>query len=694
MRFSITFLFLLVFFPHLVSAQQVQNEERLIRLIKAKTAESYQSEFRNIRRVTGPAQFFHNNTIFLCDTAIWDLTQNIIDATGNVKIIQNQTVLSGDRIHYIADSSLAKVRGSMVELVDKDSNRLRTLYLDYNTKDSIAFFYNGGSMMDKKGKVIESNYGFYHSKIGRFKFVESVELNSDSVVLKSDSLAYWNKERKIDFLGPVKVWQNDAFLSANSGWYFRDRSIYNFENNAYMLNKDNELWAKKIYYDKGGSVAELYDNVQILDTVQSVMLFSDYVKYRGNPTSAELYKKPVVAYYFVENEVKDTLFFAADTINYKVFAKDSTDSATVARSLKRYELSRKDPIKEMLSKPAPTPNKPKNMSANGGPGLTGKNLKEIDRISETEEAQKKLMALADSAKLKLRPLNRALSDTTLKKDTTLLKDTTLQKDSILTKNTILTKDTIAQKDTTMYRFVEARKNIRFYRSNLQGRCDSMEFNSIDSTIRLYIDPVMWNDNNQFSSDSIQIIISGKKLKKTELMSGAFVAAREDSLHYNQIKATDIVAHFNDGELSRFDAYGGVSILFFFAEDSILTTMNQKECKFMTTTIKDKKIQTSSYYEDVPSNLYPIIDLEPEKKRLKGFRLRFEERPATRFEVCDRKIVPSRRSYISTIETPTFIHTKQLFGISPALPAFEIFKKPLPDEQKTTETGQKTTINTD
>ncbi len=634
MRFPLISLLLLVICTHQLSAQQVHSEERLIRLIKAKTAESYQSEFRNIRRVTGPAQFFHNNTIFLCDTAIWDLTQNIIDATGNVKIIQNQTVLSGDRIHYIADSSLAKVRGSMVELVDKDSNRLRTLYLDYNTKDSIAFFYNGGSMMDKKGKVIESNYGYYHSKIGRFKFVDRVELNSDSVVLKSDSLAYWNKERKIDFLGPVKVWQNDGFLSANSGWYYRDKEIYNFENNAYMLNKDNELWAKQIYYEKFESFAELNDNVQILDTVQSVMMFSDYVKYRGNPASAELCKKPVVAYYFVENDQKDTLFFAADTIHYKVFAKDSADSATVVRSLKRYEQSLKDPIKEMLTKPQVAPR----------PDKSGKNLKE------------NLLALADSAKLKNRPLNLPL------KDSTALKDTIAQK------------DTTSQKDTTLYRFIDARKNIRFFRSNLQGKCDSMEFNSIDSTIRLYKDPVMWNDNNQFSSDSIQIIISGKKLKKTELMSGAFVAAREDSLHYNQIKATDIVAHFTDGDLTRFDAYGGVTIIFFFAEDSILTTMNQKECKFMTTSVVEKRIQVSRCYEDVQSNLYPIIDLEPEKKKLKGFRLRFDERPATRFDVCDRRIIPSQRSYISTLETPTFIYTRHLFGVSPALPDFEIFKK--------------------
>jgi len=159
MRHSLSFLILTILFSISANAQQTQGEDRLVRLLSAKTAEIYQNEFRNIRKVTGPAQFLHNNTLIICDTAIWDLTYNIVDAIGNVKIVQDRTILSGDRVNYLADSSIARVRGNLVELIDKDSNRLRTLHLDYNTKDSIAYFFNGGSMMDKKGKVIESIRG-------------------------------------------------------------------------------------------------------------------------------------------------------------------------------------------------------------------------------------------------------------------------------------------------------------------------------------------------------------------------------------------------------------------------------------------------------------------------------------------------------------------------------------------------------
>jgi len=681
MRRSLSFLILTAFFSISVNAQQTQGEDRLVRLLSAKTAEIYQNEFRNIRRVTGPAQFLHNNALIICDTAIWDLSYNIIDAIGNVKIIQDRTILSGDRINYLADSSLARVRGNMVELIDKDSNRLRTLHLDYNTKDSVAYFFNGGSMMDKKGKVIESIRGYYHSKIERFKFLERVELNSDSLVLKGDSLAYWSKDKRVDFLGAVKVWQNNSYLSSYSGWYNREKEIYNFDNNAYMLNGQNELWANRIYYERAEPKAELYDDVQILDTAQSMLLFSDFVRYRENPVFAELYKNPSLAYYSVENDLPDTLFFAADTIHYRMLPKFEVDSATVALSQKRYSQSRKDPIKEMYNRPTPLPkdSTAKKPEVGAKPAADSRITAVKDSLLKIQGKDSLAIPVKHSLKIPVKdsvkiPIIDSLAIPARDPLAIPVKDSLAipVKDSLA----IPVKDSLAltPKDTTLIRLVSANKNIRFYRSNIQGRCDSLMFNSIDSIIRLYKDPVLWNENNQFSADSIQLITSNNQMEKTELMSAAFVVTKEDSLHYNQIKATDIVAHFTEGDLTRFDAYGGVTVIFFFAEDSILTTMNQKECKTMTATIKEKSVQRVRYFETIQSDLYPIIDLEPEKMKLKGFRLRYTERPANRFEVTTRAIIPSSREYVSTLELPGFFYTNQLFGITPLLPTFEIFSK--------------------
>jgi hypothetical protein len=229
--------------------------------------------------------------------------------------------------------------------------------------------------------------------------------------------------------------------------------------------------------------------------------------------------------------------------------------------------------------------------------------------------------------------------------------------SLLHQDTTLTEPL----DTTSIRFVSANKNIRFFRSNLQGVADSMEFNSLDSIIRLYKDPVLWNEQNQFSGDSIQIVMRENRLKKVDFLSSAFSAAKEDSAHYNQIKSSDITAWFDKGDLSRFDAYGGVSLITFLAEDSLLTTMNRKDCKVMTASITNQTLQRTKYIETVKSEFYPIIDLEPEDKQLRGFKIRENERPSSRFDVCDRKVKASERKKRSQRTPPQFIYTKRMFG---------------------------------
>ena len=762
MRLKTTFLllFLIVVLP--LRGQQNLEEERYVRLIKANTAEMYQNESRNVRRITGPAQFLHNNTLIICDTAIWDVSLNTVDAIGNVKIIQNNTSLSGDRIHYIADSSLAKVRGHIVELMDKDSNRLRTYFLDYNTKDSVAWFYDGGAMIDKDGNIIESNSGYYDSKIERFKFITNVEMMSDSLVLKSDSLAYYANENRAVFLGQTSIWQNDSYLKAGNGWYERENERYNFEKSVYLLDPKTEVWAERIFYNAPEGKAELYQNVQILDTVQSLIIFSDFAQYSREPAFAKLYNNPSIAFYSVEDNKPDTLFIAADTMLYNSVPRHLADSATVAQSIRRYEQSKIDPIAAMRTKPEPPAGKTENKEeaekeaeseiTSGKPtaqlpsplqqGRQNRSSRQRARSAANSSADKitdsiklstdSLKISPDSLKsktgnhilatdsIKLSPDSLKISPDSLKSKTgnhilatdsiKLTPDSLkISPDSLKSKtgNHILATDSIKLSpdslkfssdslpaiDSTLIRFILANKNVRFHRSNLQGKCDSLIFNSIDSIVRLFKEPVMWNDQNQFTSDSIQLVIDNKKLRKVEFLSNAFAMAKEDSIHYNQLKGTDIVLHFKEGDLSRVDAFGGINMLVFIAEDSILTTMNHKECKTLTAIIADQSLEEAHYLENPKSVLYPLIDLEPAKKRLRGFNLRDTERPADRFAVCDRVIRKSERDQILTVSLPTFGQTSRFFKITPEIPEIIIkTREPKPvEEAKIEEEGVETEV---
>jgi lipopolysaccharide export system protein LptA len=573
----------------LFSQQQVQRPEKsLIRLIDAKSAVLTTSMGREYREIKGPAQFLHDNTLILCDSAVWDTQANIVDAIGHVKIIQKNTTLYSDNIKYLADQSLAQVRGNLVELVDNEGGRLRTNFIDYFTKDSIGMFYNGGCLMNKDSSFIESSNGYYYAKEDRFLFQMKVEMQSDTVLMKTDSLAYLAKENKAVFLTKTLAWQGDGFLMAKGGWYDRNNEYIHFSNDVYIKTKNNEIWAKEIDFDRKTGNAKLEYDVQVLDTAQSAIILADRVNYTSKPESIVLEKEPSIALFTVENEVRDTLFFSADTIIYQTRLHKDVDSSVITISKQRRDLSKRDPITEIYS----------------------------------------------SLKAKASLLNKTNSDT-VNVDT-------------LTVNM----------DTVKVKFLTAFKNVKFYRSNIQGVCDSLQFNSLDSLIRLYKEPIIWNENKQLSADSIQVILSGRKLKKAELNSSAFVVMQEDSSHYDQVKSADIIIFFDDGKLSKFDALGSASVLFFFEEDSVLTTMNEKECKALSATMLDNKIHRVRYFENINSNAYPLFNLPDNKQKLKGFKWADEKRPKNRYDVCNRSIKSSQASTLEMAEKPLFTQ----FGI--------------------------------
>lgn len=612
------------------ASQQIQQipEDRLLRLISANSAEVIQKDGKDLRKVSGPAQFLHNNTYIICDTAVWDVLSNTLDAKGNVQIIQNQTSLKSDFIHYIANESLAQVRGNLVELLDKEKNLLRTNFLDFYTKDSIGYFYEGGSVLDKSKNYIESMNGSYDAKLKKFKFYVNVRIKADSVIMKTDSVAYETNKALFTFLGKVHAWRDSSYLRADNGWYNRENEQFNFYKNAYIYTKDQEVWADDIFYDRNKGFSILKNNIQIVDTSQSTMFFADSARYVSKPMSFTLYKDPSAAYYSVEEGKADTLFLRADTLKYYSKAFSEIDSATVAQAKERVELSAKDPFQTIVDAIESNKKRPSSKKA------FNNNVTQTSNSTKTDVKQE------------------AAVDTLSAKNHDTLSAPIPKVDSV---------KKFSFSDTTTIRFVQGFHNVKMHRSNIQGLCDSLVFSSLDSMARLYGKPILWNEENQFTADSMQFVVSGKSLTKAELLSSAYVISKEDSVHFNQIKSTDIIGYFKKNDIYRFDALGGVSLMFFIEEDSVITTMNQKECRVMKGLIKDRKIQKIQYVQDVKSDAFPVYNLPINKQRLKGFNWSPEKRPKDRFAVCNRRIKLSEKAAALKEEKPIFPYTRKYFG---------------------------------
>lgn len=665
-----------------VFAQVKTAEDSLFRLLDAQSAKQLVENGMEYRRVVGDARFLHNNTYFLCDSASWNLQTKSVEAFGNVKLIQDKTMLSSERMLYLIDKSTAYFSGGVVELTDKSHNMLRTSNLEYNTKDSTAYFKYGAAMKDKDGNVIESTQGSYHSTFNTFLFERDVEMYNDSTFIRTESLKYMSDFEKAWFGYNTYLWRGSGFMTANAGWYDLKNQVIDFTSDVYMNDDDYEAWADEVVYHKSRSEVEMYHNVQILDTVNHTYLLGQKAEYKQDSLKhnlALMTNNPSIVYYGRnENDEPDTLFMRADTLmSYALRMCDIPDEE-ITEAKKRKEDLLFDALEEFRLKQAEERKRQaeEKMKQAGRipPLIPGK-----DSLSANNDS---LAVMNDSLAVAVDSIPAGADSLSTDADSLLSVDAVT--DDSLFVNTPFVTDSLASFadslsapldslsssldsvdveviDTTLVRHLVAYHNVRMYRADLQARCDSMAFMEIDSIMRMYGGPILWNEvKNQLTAETMQILMKESALYRGNMLSEAMITTREDSLHYNQIKSTEMVGFFKNNKLFRYDALGGVTAVFYMLEDNKITNVNIKESKSLTAVMKDGNPQKMLYLETVKSDAYPLKSIKLDKQRLKGFIWRGEERPKSRFEITDAKLKNTQRDKYISVQKPTYLLTDRYF----------------------------------
>ena len=676
MRAPLKFLSLLalsVLCPMLLSAQgKGADSDSLVRLLSATSAETIEKG-TEIRKVIGPAVFLHNDTYLKCDTAFWYVNRDYIDAIGRVSIEQENTILTSDKMHYIINRDLAQFRGDLVELKDKEGNLLRTTNLDYNTKDSVGIFRTGGSMRDKDGNIIESNNGEYDAKAKIFKFRGNVNMFTDSVFVRTTWLDYLSDIDKAEFGGVVYAWKDKNMLASRNGWYDRPNDLFFFSDNVHLLTENHEGWCDSLYFSRLTSSGEMYGNVQITDEENAVSAVSDKLEFTNSPRTVTMTRRPAVVMEVNEEGTVDTLYFGADTLIYYSLRMCDVDSMTVVLAEKRKEYMAVDAIQNLRDKNKKEEQERKAAGQNqrnaGGKGGRGgqrgmmppppldSTLSAIPDSTLSAIPDSTLSAIPDSAFAALPDSTlSALPDSTLSSlpDSTLaaLPDSTAAVDSV----------EVVPPDTSTVTFMRALRNVKAYKRDLQAVCDSLEYSDLDSLVRMFKNPIIWNDiKNQFSSDSIYMMVAGNRLSKVSFQSNAFIHTQEDTVHYNQIKSLEMMAFFNDSsELYRFDALGGVSAVFYLREEEEISLVNQIESKMLSASLADGEVQKIHYYENPKNDIYPISQITLERQRLKGFAWQEERRPVDRYSITDKDLRPCQRERDEKVKQPEFKYTDEFF----------------------------------
>lgn len=197
---------------------------------------------------------------------------------------------------------------------------------------------------------------------------------------------------------------------------------------------------------------------------------------------------------------------------------------------------------------------------------------------------------------------------------------------------------------SVYREIKAYYGVRFYRTDMQGVCDSMQFNTRDSVLYMYTEPVLWNEQYQLYGDTIAIYMNDSTIEYAHVIQFAFAAQHVDSSYYNQLKGNDLKAYFEGQAVHQIDVAGNAESIFYPLEkDGAKVGMNETKSGFLTIWVKDNKLDKLKIWPSPVGSMTPIPDLKPDQKMLKDFYWFDYLRPKNRddiYEVVKRKATES------------------------------------------------------
>lgn len=208
-----------------------------------------------------------------------------------------------------------------------------------------------------------------------------------------------------------------------------------------------------------------------------------------------------------------------------------------------------------------------------------------------------------------------------------------------------------QTDTSSYRIVKALYGVKFYRSDIQGRCDSLTFSTEDSVLQMYAEPVLWNEARQLTANRIVIHSANKQISRMELLGKAFIASQEAPTYFNQIRGKQIVALFTDGQLHTMHVTGNGQSIYFLREKDTITSVNRSDGSRITIKINNKKISRITFYEKPTSSILPLHKIEPQDVKLKGLQWLDNLRPKNSLDITEGKALKFPTTTNITIKKP-------------------------------------------
>ncbi|KAA6341513.1 LPS-assembly protein LptD [termite gut metagenome] len=437
--------------------------------------------------------------------------------------------------------------------------------------------------------------------------IGSVKLRHDSMYMYCDSALIYEKTNSVEAFSNVRMEQGDTlFIYGDYLFYDGMAQLAMLRNNVKMINRNTELTTDSLNYDRIYNLGYYFEGGTMTD--EENVLTSDWGEY--SPATK-------LAVFNHEVQLENPRFtLTSDTLKYSTLSKQATilgpsyivsDNNHIYSERGIYNTS--EDQAELLDRSVLT---------NEGKKLTGDSLfydrragygEAFDNI-QMNDTVNKTMLTGNYCFYNERTGEAFSTDHAVAVDYS-------QGDSLFLHADTLKMNTYYQKTDSMYRIMQAYYKVRMYRTDVQGVCDSLVFNSKDSCLTMYYEPVLWNGAQQLLGEEIKMYMNDSTIDWAHIINQALTVEQKDSIHYNQVSGKEIKAYFEKGDMRKIDVLSNVKVVFYpeDGKDSTMIGMNISETSVLNLYLKDRKMEKMVMSPKSNGTLYPMDQIPPDKLRL-------------------------------------------------------------------------------
>lgn len=456
-------------------------------------------------------------------------------------------------------------------------------------KNNVIFFHEGAFM------YCDSAYLYEQSN--RFEAFSNVEIDQgDTIFVYGDYLHYDGDTKLARLRDNVRMEDQQATLYTDSLNYDRMQNLGYYFDGGMLVDEQNELTSFWGQYNPDNKEALFSDSVELVN--EQYTIFADTLKYNTFTKIADILGPSTI--------VSDSGYIHTTRGWYNTITDDSQllDRSTV-------------------------------YSSNNDKSLTGDTIY-YNRASGFGTVHGN-MFLQDTARKVILQGDYGYYDE--KTEFALATDSALaieysQKDSLF-----LHGDTLTMLTDSVNREVRAYYNVRFYRSDLQGVCDSMAYISQDSILYMFDEPILWHETNQVIGEEMNIYLNDSTIDKVHIKNYAFsIQDRQKDSQYNQLKGRDMNVFFRNGELHHILVEGDAQSLYYLEEDDgTIIGLNKTQSAYLSMDIEKNELQKLKLWSSTTAETNPLNLLEPEDKQLDGFIWYKNIRPLNKLDVFRKPV---------------------------------------------------------